>query len=200
MEMLDRIVGELKDAFKYCKTRTKNKYYGDRFEEWVVKNSNISKDGSAYSNGGKPFWKLLEWRGDKYIDGYRPLSSSAPDLLLECISNCSTVGYEVGDIIAVECKWRSEKGFYLEWSDVKKYEEYIIANEQRYPIKHLFYVFGFGWSCGQPEQVYIIPAKELYEYDKSTRAVKFISDRSIERKNKRLEGRERKFRFLVYCN
>lgn len=33
MEILDRIIGEIKDAFKYCKTRSKNKYYGDRFEE-----------------------------------------------------------------------------------------------------------------------------------------------------------------------
>ena len=43
MEILDRIIGEIKDAFKYCKTRSKNKYYGDRFEEWVVRNSNIQK-------------------------------------------------------------------------------------------------------------------------------------------------------------
>ena len=31
------------DTFQYFKERNKNKYLGDRFEEWVVKNSNISK-------------------------------------------------------------------------------------------------------------------------------------------------------------
>ena len=85
MEILNRILGEIKITFLHFKERSKNKYYGDRFEEWVVKSSNISKDGSNNSN----FWKLLEWRGDKYIEGYRPLSSSSPDLLMECISDKS---------------------------------------------------------------------------------------------------------------
>ena len=35
------------DTFQYFKERNKNKYLGDRFEEWVVKNSNISKDGCS---------------------------------------------------------------------------------------------------------------------------------------------------------
>ena len=33
------------DTFQYFKERKKSKYLGDRFEEWVVKNSNISKEG-----------------------------------------------------------------------------------------------------------------------------------------------------------
>lgn len=108
MEILNRILGEIKITFLHFKERSKNKYYGDRFEEWVVKSSNISKDGSNNSN----FWKLLEWRGDKYIEGYRPLSSSSPDLLMECISDKS-VFYTSQERIAVECKWRSKKTFFL---------------------------------------------------------------------------------------
>lgn len=83
MEILNRIIGELKEAFQYFKERTKHKYYGDRFEEWVVMHSNISKDGMPDTGKHAPFWRLLEWRGDKYVNGYRPVSSSAPDLLLE---------------------------------------------------------------------------------------------------------------------
>ena len=64
------------DTFQYFKERNKNKYLGDRFEEWVVKNSNISKDGCSDLDTGKIFWRLLDWRGDKYVEGYRPLSSS----------------------------------------------------------------------------------------------------------------------------
>lgn len=163
MEILDRIIGEIKDAFKYCKARNKNKYYGDRFEEWVVRNSNIQK---VHPGKGNPFWKLLEWRGDKYIDGYSPLSSSAPDLLLECLSGQSRSLYEPGEIIAIECKWKSRTAdFFLRPEDIEKYESYI-RESSRYPIKCLFYVFGFGWSGDCPEAVYVIPAHKLYHYDK----------------------------------
>lgn len=157
MSILERIIGELKEAFQYFQSRSKNKYYGDRFEEWVVKNSNISKNLSN-PNDGKSFWKLLEWRGDKHIDGYSPTSSSSPDLLLECVANSSPI-YKTGEIIAVECKWRSKTAFFLNKTNIEKYEEYINACEPRFPIKNLFYVFGFGWSCDKPNFIYIIPAK-----------------------------------------
>ena len=164
MEILDRIIGEIKDAFKYCKTRSKNKYYGDRFEEWVVRNSNIQK---IHPGKGKPFWKLLEWRGDKYIDGYSPLSSSAPDLLLECLSDQNRPFYNLGEIIAIECKWKSkEADFFLKLEDIEKYETYV-REYSRYPVKCLFYVFGFGWSDNGPETVYVIPSYKIYDYDKT---------------------------------
>ena len=167
MEILNRILGEIKITFLHFKERSKNKYYGDRFEEWVVKSSNISKDGSNNSN----FWKLLEWRGDKYIEGYRPLSSSSPDLLMECISDKS-VFYTSQERIAVECKWRSKKNFFLDEKCIIKYEDYISSDEHKYPPKHLFYVIGFGWSCDNPEVVYVIPAKKLYNYSKEKHKVK----------------------------
>ena len=51
MEILNRLIGELKEALQYFKQRTKYKYYGDRFEEWVVMHSNISKDGMPGTGG-----------------------------------------------------------------------------------------------------------------------------------------------------
>lgn len=137
------------DTFQYFKERNKNKYLGDRFEEWVVKNSNISKDGCSDLDTGKIFWRLLDWRGDKYVEGYRPLSSSSPDLLLECAVDRSRI-YKVGEIIAVECKWRSKVGFYLDRKDIEKYEVYMNINQLNRPIKSLFYVFGFGWVNDAP--------------------------------------------------
>lgn len=200
MNPIDRIVGEIRDAFKYFKARSKNKYYGDRFEEWVVKNSNISRDGSPVSNSGKPFWRLLDWRGDKYIEGYRPLSSSSPDLLLECLS-ISTTSYKSGDIIAVECKWKSKKGFYIDKESVRKYEEYIIANEHRFPIKSLFYVFGFGWSGNKPEEVFVVPAKALYDYDKENHVVKYPVNENSEDKIKRIQENYKVLsKYLMYFN
>lgn len=114
----------------------------------------------------------IEWRGDKYIEGYRPLSSSSPDLLMECISDKS-VFYTSQERIAVECKWRSKKNFFLDEKCIIKYEDYISSDEHKSPPKHLFYVFGFGWSCDNPEVVYVIPAKKLYNYSKEKHKVKF---------------------------
>lgn len=45
-QFIDDFVGVFQyrfmDTFQYFKERKKSKYLGDRFEEWVVKNSNIS--------------------------------------------------------------------------------------------------------------------------------------------------------------
>ena len=157
-QFIDDFVGVFQyrfmDTFQYFKERKKSKYLGDRFEEWVVKNSNISKEGYPDLCDKKTFWRLLDWRGDKYIEGYRPLSSSSPDLLMECVTTTSTI-HEVGDIIAVECKWRSKIGFYLDIKDIEKYERYMNSNLLNRPIKNLFYVFGFGWCGDGPESVYV---------------------------------------------
>lgn len=140
-QFIDDFVGVFQyrfmDTFQYFKERKKSKYLGDRFEEWVVKNSNISKEGYPDLCDKKIFWRLLDWRGDKYIEGYRPLSSSSPDLLMECVTTTSTI-HEVGDIIAVECKWRSKIGFYLDIKDIEKYEGYMNSNLLNRPIKTCF--------------------------------------------------------------
>ena len=143
-QFIDDFVGVFQyrfmDTFQYFKERKKSKYLGDRFEEWVVKNSNISKEGYPDLCDKKTFWRLLDWRGDKYIEGYRPLSSSSPDLLMECVTTTSTI-HEVGDIIAVECKWRSKIGFYLDIKDIEKYERYMNSNLLNRPIKKLVLCF-----------------------------------------------------------
>ena len=198
MEILNRIIGELKEAFQYFKERTKHKYYGDRFEEWVVMHSNISKDGMQGTGEHLPFWRLLEWRGDKYVNGYRPVSSSAPDLLLECISNKSS-SYVSGDIIAVKCKWRSTVSFFIPKSDAEKYEKYFRTNKTRYPVKHLFYLFGFGWSRNAPEAVYVIPSTALYEYDEETFEITFPNGESMKEKQLRMEDYKVQSGVLIYA-
>lgn len=194
-KFIDEFVGVFQyrfmDTFQYFKKRTKNKYLGDRFEEWVVKSSNISKDGSTNSCGGNVFWRLLDWRGDKYIEGYRALSSSSPDLLMECIQESSTI-YKTGEIIAVECKWRNKMDFFLDKKDIEKYEDYINSNKLACPIRGLFYVFGFGWMCDNPESVYVVPAEELYHYDKENHKIIFPDQESEDEKAKRLKPFKKK--------
>lgn len=195
MEILNRIIGELKDAYQYCKTRNKSKYYGDRFEEWVVQHANISKTGKPNPER-KFFWRLLEWRSDKYVDGYYPQSSLAPDLLMECILDGSTK-YQCGHLIAVECKWKSKTNFKLEIEQIKRYEQYLIANRHRFSIRKLFYIFGFGWKDGEPESVYIIPSGELYEYDSENDFV-YFPDETPEEKATRLERYRHTTKYLMF--
>ncbi|UVQ22199.1 hypothetical protein NXX60_22130 [Bacteroides thetaiotaomicron] len=66
-----------------------------------------------------------------------------------------------------------QKKLFLDEKCIIKYEDYISSDEHKYPPKHLFYVFGFGWSCDNPEVVYVIPAKKLYNYSKEKHKVKF---------------------------
>ena len=56
---------------------------------------------------------------------------------MECVTTTSTI-HEVGDIIAVECKWRSKIGFYLDIKDIEKYEGYMNSNLLNRPIKTCF--------------------------------------------------------------
>lgn len=57
MDVFDYINRKLRDTFAYFKSRTKKKYEGDRFEEWVVANSNIQKNPQKM--GGNAYWRLL---------------------------------------------------------------------------------------------------------------------------------------------
>lgn len=140
------------------------------------------------------------WIGEviNMLRGYRPLSSSSPDLLLECAVDRSRI-YKVGEIIAVECKWRSKVGFYLDRKDIEKYEVYMNINQLNRPIKSLFYVFGFGWVNDAPEQVYVVPARELYDYNKDTGQVTFPAKESESEKLERLKRFKKKDnRCLMY--
>ena len=64
---------------------------------------------------------------------------------------------------------------------------FIGANLLNRPIKNLFYVFGFGWCGDGPESVYVVPARELYDYDKDTRRITFPIKETEKEKMSRLE-------------
>lgn len=170
MDVFDYINKKLRDTFAYFKSRTKQKYEGDRFEEWVVSNSNIQKNPKG--TDGKSYWRLLEWRGDNYVSGWYPLSNLSPDLVLECISD--KANQYLGTSIAVECKYRNKRNdFFLDLKQIKNYEEYIA--ERKPKIDVLFYLFGFGWKNDAPEEVYLIPSKVIYEYNRDAGEIKFLN-------------------------
>lgn len=172
MKLTTRIKATFQEMLRmavYWKERSEGKYAGDRFEEWVVKHSNIK---GLHKRSCEPYWLLLDWRSDKYVEdgGYYPESSRAPDLLLEAMPRArgEQRRYAPGDLILVECKWRSTPNLTIKRSDIRKYEQYILESRLAKPISGLFYVFGFGWQGGSPKGVYVIPAQKLYTYDSDT--------------------------------
>lgn len=153
------------DMARYWRERSTAQYHGDRFEEWVVRHSNIK---GSEEKPYEPDWLLIDWRSDKYIKegGYYPLNSCAPDLLLESIPSDRNKVYKAGALILVECKWRSAMDdFFLEQKVVEKYERYIETSRLKEPIHALFYVFGFGWEGDVPQAVYALPSQVLYRLD-----------------------------------
>jgi len=146
-----------------------NKAKGDAFERFVVKNFD------------KKYFKLQEWRSDKYVDGIYAVSNHFPDL--EVIFNMESKG--VREAFAIECKWR--KSFYhdsIEWAkdyQLKNYQEY--ADKLKIPV---FVVIGVGGEPENPQELFIVPLQkmksntisknELYEYKKDSIKTPFFWD------------------------
>lgn len=169
MDLIDYIASTLINTFSYFKSRTKQKYEGDRFEEWVVMHSNIQKRPDVKDD--KAYWRLLEWRSDKYISGWYSLSNLAPDLILECVKNDHIPCKE--KVIAVECKYRNKMlHFGLNINQILNYEHF--CHEKTPYIDTLYYLFGFQWQNGEPKEIYLIPSTEIYLYDKERDAVTFL--------------------------
>lgn len=80
-QFIDDFVGVFQyrfmDTFQYFKERKKSKYLGDRFEEWVVKNSNISKEGYPDLCDKKIFWRLLDWE-ESFMIIYNLIAMNKP--------------------------------------------------------------------------------------------------------------------------
>lgn len=155
-----------------------NSMKGYRFEKWVIKNTSI-QIASYYGKecrvkmGGD--WIVREWRSDKSVpyskNGTKiamPISSLAPDLMLEATKDLyGKGGWRKGDVIFVECKWRSSGYFSLEERKIKNYEFALkrhFTKRKKKPLEHLFYVFGFGWDKdrGNPISAFCVPATKLY--------------------------------------
>ena len=115
---------------------------GRSFEEFIV--SMFSKD----------YYKIIEWRGDKYYNGRYAESNMLPDLELKL----KTKKHEV--VFAVECKWRNE--FYngkITWAkdyQLKNYKEYEAQTENK-----VFVIIGIGGEPSNPSSLYIVPLKDI---------------------------------------
>lgn len=140
---------------------------GREFEEWAARR--LSK---------APF-HLMEWRGDKYVDGVYAESTLAPDLVVEYRDRGHRIRF------AVECKWRRrywEDG--LRWGEHKhlaRYNRY--AADQQIPV---YLLLGVGGTGGEPSEVFLVPlkdarypvlfARELTKFDRVERDGRFDVD------------------------
>jgi hypothetical protein len=124
---------------------------GTEFEKWVVQR--FSRD----------FFKIKEWRGDKYVDGSYAASSLNPDLEIEFYMG------EIRKPFAVECKWRQgyEQGVkpYIEWASDRQIENYRnFAQTKAVPV---FVIIGIGGEPNNPADVFVVNLKNL-RYSKAT--------------------------------
>lgn len=126
--------------------RTENEKKGLEFEKWVI------------SKFPKKYYKLIDWKGDKMVDGRYAESSRYPDLELEL----SLTGGKVKEKFSVECKWR--KAFYegkINWASQEKidiYNDYAKTRSQS-----VFLILGVGGEPKAPERVYVIPLEQAQQ-------------------------------------
>ncbi|MCU0467562.1 MAG: hypothetical protein MUF58_03100 [Arcicella sp.] len=118
------------------------KQKGDDFEKFVIQKFS------------KSYFTIIEWTGDKYIDGMYPISNTNPDLMLRFKMK------EVEKDFAVECKYRSN--YYkngVEWCTGKQLENYQnFATDREMPV---FVAIGLGGVATAPEELFIIPLSEI---------------------------------------
>lgn len=102
------------------------------------------------SKFSKSYFKLKEWRSDKYEDGIYAEANTYPDLEFEFTLR------DMKSAFAIECKWR--KGYYkngLEWAkeyQIKNYQNF--AKEKNIPV---FVVLGVGGTPNNPDEVFVLP-------------------------------------------
>jgi hypothetical protein len=119
-----------------------NKKNGDDFEKYVVQKFD------------RRFFKIKEWAGDKYVNGRYAQTTQHPDLLLEFKMKEQTTEF------AVECKWKNnlyKGGIEFATSEqLKRYQEFELS--RKIPV---FIAIGLGGKGESPDQLFIIPLKEI---------------------------------------
>lgn len=138
----DKIVETIETIQKESEVARTEKQKGDDFEKYIVQKFS------------KSYFSIMEWTGDKYMDGMYARSNTNPDLTLK---------FKMKDIekdFAVECKYRTD--YYkngVEWcseQQLKNYKTFAIRKEIA-----VFVAIGIGGQPTAPEELFIIPLTEL---------------------------------------
>lgn len=117
---------------------------GLRFEKYILHKFNLN------------FFKVKEWRGDKFTDGIYAESTKYPDIEIEFSLK------DTKKLFAVECKWR--KGYFQDRIQWARKEQILIykcySEENNIPVS---VVIGVGRYPDNPEDVFVIPLDDLTE-------------------------------------
>jgi len=102
----------------------------------------------------KKYFTLLEWAGDKYVNGTYAETTTQPDIKLRFTL------HDIKHEFAVECKYRS---YYfensIEWCkdwQLKNYRKY--ATEKNIPV---FIVIGIGGTASVPDKLFVVPLDKI---------------------------------------
>jgi hypothetical protein len=102
----------------------------------------------------KKYFKLKEWRSDKFDGGVYPEANMYPDLEFEFNLR------DTKSLFAIECKWR--KNYYkngIEWAkdyQLKNYKKF--KTDKNIPV---FVAIGVGGTPEKPSEVYIVPLSAI---------------------------------------
>ena len=122
------------------KQEKKNK--GNEFEKFVVQKFN------------KKYFKIMEWAGDKYVNGIYAETTTQPDLRIKFTF------HEMDKEFAVECKYRS---YYfkdgIDWAKDNQRRNYQNYSEAKGIVT--FIVIGVGGTADNPEELFIVPLQDL---------------------------------------
>lgn len=115
---------------------------GDQFEKFILRSFNPK------------YFKLIDWTGDKGVDGIYAISNQNPDLLMQL--NLNEGPYQ----FAVECKWRTklpdnDKIEICSSDQLDRYKAYGKRNKIE-----VFLALGVGGKPEFPERLYVVPLRD----------------------------------------
>lgn len=141
-DYLDKINELLQVNVKETNLIDKDKEKGNDFEKYIVQKF------------AKQYFKILEWAGDKYVEGRFAQTTLEPDLKLQFKYKNIQIDF------AVECKYRSH--FYkngIEWASEKQlnsYQKFSVQKEQ--PV---FIIIGVGGVASAPDELYLVRLSDI---------------------------------------
>lgn len=132
-------------SYKTASNSVKENYLkelGDEFEKFIV------------TKFDRKFFKIKEWRSDKYVNGIYAESNKNPDLDIEFSHNGKSI------LFSVECKYRTKIYDEIVVAKPHKIQEYKnYSTQNKVPV---FIVLGLGGEPHNPNECYIIPINKLH--------------------------------------
>jgi Tellurite resistance protein TerB len=138
---IDELV-QLKQQNKETNIIDVNKEKGDNFEKYVVQKFS------------KKYFTIVEWAGDKFVDGKFAETTLHPDLKVKFKHNSVAVDF------AVECKYRTD--YYK--NGIECITERQLQNYKKFAIEKnmkVFIAIGVSGLATEPNELFIVPLDKI---------------------------------------